>query len=81
MNRYKRLATHLIMNKTDPLQLDEFKFAFLQQASSELVSVTVSQLRQVIRLVLNNERHSYEERFIQALVGPESKRLDDTELE
>ena len=42
------------------------------------MSVTVRQLRQIIRHVLNNENLSYEERFIQALVGPQD---DQTQLE
>ena len=76
MKRYKRLAMHLIMNKKDPLQLEEFKFTFLEKAGSDMVSVTVSQLRQIIAHIFNDERMSYEERFIQALLGPDAKQGD-----
>ena len=41
LKRYKRLATHMVMNKMDPLQLDEFKFSFLSQASPDQVSITI----------------------------------------
>ena len=82
LKRYKRLVFHMVMNKMDPLQLDEFKFSFLSHAVSDNVSVTVRQLRQIIRHVLNNENLSYEERFIQALVGPQDDQgitdLEDT---
>lgn len=74
----------MVMNKMDPLQLDEFKFSFLSHAVSDNVSVTVRQLRQIIRHVLNNENLSYEERFIQALVGPrdnDQTQLASTDLE
>ena len=43
--RYKRLALHFTINKVDPLKLDDFKYAFLQQAETDLVSVTVTKLR------------------------------------
>lgn len=64
MKRYKRLTTQLILNKVDPLQLDDLKMSFLANASTESCSTTVGQLRLVIRNVLNCDKTQYEERFI-----------------
>ena len=41
LKRYKRLSTHFIINKMDPLQLDEFKFAFLEHATGENCAVDI----------------------------------------
>ena len=73
--RYTRLSTHFILNKIDPMLLDELKFAFLEKAQGEDVSLNIATLRQIIKVVLNNERHTYEERVIQALIG--SKDFDE----
>ena len=52
------------MNKLDPLQLDEFKFIFLEKAEGADVAVTVAKLRQIIKLVLNSDTQCFEERII-----------------
>ena len=57
------------MNKLDPLQLDEFKFIFLEKAEGADVAVTVAKLRQIIKLVLNSDTQCFEERIIQALTN------------
>ena len=77
LKRYKRLSMHLIINKKDPLQLDEFKRSFLEQAGSDPVSVTVPQLKLIVAHIFNDDKQSYEERFVSALVGPEASRDDD----
>ena len=49
---------------------------------SDIVSVKVGKLRQIIRHVLNCDRNNYEERFIQAMLGPEQiKQMSADELE
>ena len=80
MKRYKRLALHLIVNKVDPLQLDELKYTFLQQSpGNESVSVTVEKFRGIVRHVLNTEKRCYEERFLQALVPDYQKGSRESE--
>ena len=64
LRRYKRLTMQLIINKIDPLQVDDFKLNFLEHAEEDLVAVPVHKLRQIIRNVLNCDKHKYEERFI-----------------
>jgi len=59
-----------VQNKIDPLKLDELKHNFLENASSDQVSVTVGQMRLIIQHVLNRGKKSYEERFLQALLDP-----------
>jgi len=69
LKRYKRLSLHFIINKLDPLQLDEFKFAFLKYATGEDCTVPIKTLRKIIQLVLNDSKLAFDERVIEALVG------------
>ena len=71
----------LIINKIDPLSLDDFKHSFLEQAGEDLVSVPVYKLRQIIRNVLNCDKYKYEERIIQAILGEEVKNAPPEELD
>ena len=73
LKRYRRLTMQLIINKVDPLSLDDFKYSFLEHAGEDKVSVPVNIMRLIVRNVVNCEKHKYEERFIQALLGDDAK--------
>ena len=71
----------MIINKVDPLKLDAFKYAFLKCAgeqSGDQVSITVADLRKIVRRLLNTDEHKYEERVIQALAKEEGNLSETT---
>ena len=58
----------MIINKVDPLLLDELKYAFLDEAGRrDPVTINRDELRDIVKRVINTDKQRYEERFAQAL--------------